>query len=82
MFCAERLTAAIDPPCQEGVTTPFGGDCQHDPVPNQPKTPTRTLRIPDELWDLAKAKARAQNTTISEKARELLTEWVYEDDED
>lgn len=34
-------------------------------MPNQPKTPARAVRVPDDLWDAAKAKADAEATTVS-----------------
>ena len=41
-------------------------------------TPHRPIRINDELWAKAQAKAKAENTTASEVIRKLLTEWVDE----
>lgn len=39
-------------------------------------TPHRPIRISDELWAKAQAKAAQEGTTASEKARELLAAWV------
>lgn len=35
------------------------------PPPNQPATPNRTVRIPDELWEPALAKAQEEGTTVT-----------------
>jgi antitoxin component of RelBE/YafQ-DinJ toxin-antitoxin module len=39
-------------------------------------TPLRALRIDDELWEAAQAKAEATETTVSGAVRELLTDWI------
>ena len=39
-------------------------------------TPHRPIRISDELWAKAQAKAAQEGITASEKVRRLLTEWV------
>lgn len=41
-------------------------------------TPHRPIRISDELWAKAQAKAAQEGTTASEVARRLLREWVEE----
>jgi len=33
-------------------------------MPNQPKTQTRSVRIPDELWDVISAIAVNTNTSL------------------
>ena len=46
-------------------------------MPNQPKTPTRTIRVRTSLWDDAKAKAYAEGRTITDvivRALENYTE--------
>lgn len=48
-------------------------------VPNQPKTPQRTIRVPDELWDAAKSKAEAQDETVSDVIRRALERYVHEE---
>ena len=35
-------------------------------VPNQPATPNRTIRVPDDVWEPAMAKAHAEGTTLTE----------------
>jgi hypothetical protein len=40
------------------------------------KTPGRNIRIGDELWDAAKAKAAANGDHLSDIVRELLTDYV------
>lgn len=45
-------------------------------VPNQPKTPQRAIRVPDDLWATAKAIAKARGETLSEVVREALVAYV------
>lgn len=35
-------------------------------MPNQPKTPRRTLRVPDDLWQAVKEKAKDRDETITD----------------
>lgn len=35
-------------------------------VPNQPKTPTHSVRVPQDLWDAVRAKAKRQGETITD----------------
>lgn len=35
-------------------------------MPNQPKTPRRTLRVPDELWLAVKRKAADNGETVTD----------------
>ena len=39
-------------------------------------TPLRNIRIEDELWEAAKAKAATQGRDVSAVMRELLARWV------
>jgi predicted DNA binding CopG/RHH family protein len=45
-------------------------------VPNQPKTPQRTVRISDELWSAAKAKAEERGDELSAVIRAALERYV------
>ena len=45
-------------------------------VPNQPKTPLRAVRVPDELWKAAQAVARGRGETLSEVIRDCLSAYV------
>lgn len=45
-------------------------------MPNQPKTPIRSVRIPDEEWHAAVAKARTEGTTVTEVVRDALRQFV------
>lgn len=40
------------------------------------KTPVRNLRVPDELWEPALAKAQAEGTTLTEVIKKYLTRYV------
>ncbi len=35
-------------------------------TPNQPKTPKRSVRVPDELWQAVKVKAKQRGETITD----------------
>lgn len=48
----------------------------HWVMPDQPKTPHRTVRIDDELWDAAKDKAKAEGVTVSDLVRDALRKAV------
>ena len=50
-------------------------------VPNQPKTPHRSVRVPDKVWDKAKQKATRQGETMSELIRRLLEDYASRKDE-
>jgi hypothetical protein len=39
-------------------------------------TTLRNVRIGDELWCAAQAKAEAEGSNVSEVVRELLSKWV------
>jgi len=39
-------------------------------------TTLRNVRVPDELWDAALARAEDEQTNVSEVVRQLLQEWV------
>lgn len=45
-------------------------------VPNQPKTPQRTVRVPDDVWAAAKAKAEERGDTLSDVIRRALQRYV------
>lgn len=35
-------------------------------VPNQPATPNRTIRVPDDVWEPAMEKAHAEGITLTD----------------
>ena len=45
-------------------------------MPNQPATPTRSIRIPDEIWESAVAKAHAEGTTVTEVVIKALERFL------
>lgn len=45
-------------------------------MPNAPKTPTRTIRVADELWSAVQKKAASQNVTITSVIIEALEAYV------
>jgi predicted transcriptional regulator len=45
-------------------------------VPNQPKTPTRTVRIDDELWQAAQSAAARNHESITDVIRKALRDYV------
>lgn len=34
-------------------------------IPNAPKTPTRTIRVPDDLWKAVQRKALSEGVTVT-----------------
>ena len=48
--------------------------------PNAPRTPHRTIRINNELWDAAKEKAARQGISVTDVLREALEKYVEEPD--
>lgn len=45
-------------------------------MPNAPKTPTRTVRVSDELWLAAKEKAGLEGRTLTDVVIEALRDYV------
>lgn len=43
------------------------------------KTPIRTVRIPDELWDRAQTKAAGRYETVADVIRRALLAYIEED---
>jgi LDH2 family malate/lactate/ureidoglycolate dehydrogenase len=44
--------------------------------PNQPATPTHSIRIPDEIWDAAVKKAADEGTTVTEVVLKALKRFL------
>jgi hypothetical protein len=47
-------------------------------MPNAPKTPTRTVRVPDSLWLAAQKEAAQQGITVTSVLIESLEKFVAE----
>ncbi len=47
-------------------------------MPNSPKTPTRTIRVPEDLWSAVKAKAASENRTVTDVIIRGLEAYVKE----
>lgn len=45
-------------------------------MPNQPKTPLRSVRVPDELWEAALRKAQDEGETVTDVIIRALTRYV------
>jgi plasmid stability protein len=45
-------------------------------MPNQPKTPLRAIRVPDDLWRAAQAKAAEHGESVSEVIRKCLRRYA------
>lgn len=45
-------------------------------MPNQPRTPARSVRIPDELWRAALHKAEERGESVSDVLRRALERYV------
>jgi hypothetical protein len=46
------------------------------PRPATGKTPNRNLRVPDQIWDAALAKARAEGRTLTEVIMTYLRRYI------
>ena len=47
-------------------------------MPNQPKTPLRSVRVPDQVWDKARDKCAKEGRTLTSVILEALS--AYADD--
>jgi len=45
-------------------------------MPNQPKTPTRAIRIEDGLWRKAQERAAERGETVSDAVRQFLERYT------
>lgn len=45
-------------------------------MPNQPATPNRTVRVPDELWEAAGRVAEDRGESLAEVIRRALERYV------
>ena len=45
-------------------------------MPNQPKTPARSVRVPQPLWDAAKESAEHNGETVTDVIVRSLSEYV------
>lgn len=43
---------------------------------NQPKTPNRVFRAPDEEWEAARERAQAEGRTLTDVLRQALREYA------
>lgn len=55
---------------------------QTDDVPNQPKTPQRSIRVDDELWFAALQAAHDRNESLSDVVRDALAVYVARHERD
>jgi hypothetical protein len=47
-------------------------------MPNAPKTPTRTIRVSNDLWNAVKDKAAIEERTVTEVIIEELKKYIGE----
>jgi hypothetical protein len=47
-------------------------------MPNAPKTPTRTIRVSNEIWNAVKDKAAIEERTVTEVIIEALKKYIEE----
>jgi predicted DNA binding CopG/RHH family protein len=45
-------------------------------MPNAPKTPTRTIRVPDDLWKAVQYKAAKDGVTVTSIIIEALEAYI------
>jgi predicted transcriptional regulator len=48
-------------------------------MPNAPKTPTRTIRVPDDLWKAVQKKAASEDRTVTSVIIEALESYLDKD---
>jgi hypothetical protein len=48
-------------------------------MPNQPKTPLRSVRVPDPLWDATKTEAAKRGETATDVVIRALTEYISDE---
>lgn len=48
-------------------------------MPNAPKTPTRTIRVSDELWTAVQQKAASEQVTVTSVIIKALEKYVEVD---
>lgn len=46
-------------------------------MPNAPKTPTRTIRVADDLWKAVQVKAAAERVTVTKIIVDALEDYIY-----
>lgn len=49
-------------------------------MPNAPKTPTRTIRVPDDLWLAVQKKAAKEDVTVTSVIIKALAAYIAEVD--
>lgn len=45
-------------------------------MPNAPKTPTRTIRVPDDLWLAVQKKAASEKVTVTSVILKALEDYL------
>lgn len=45
-------------------------------MPNKPATPLKNIRVPDDLWNSAKAVVKSEGCSLSEVIRQVLAAYV------
>lgn len=48
-------------------------------MPNSPKTPTRTIRVSDQLWTAVQKKAAAEKVTVTSVIIRALQNYIKEE---
>lgn len=61
LFDRSELDAALE----RLKDLPQGRGAVMTPMPNQPKTPMRSLRVPDDLWAASKRRAEERGETLT-----------------
>jgi hypothetical protein len=51
-------------------------------MPNQPKTPARAVRVPDDLWHAAKSATAANGETVTDVITRALRRYVAKQERD
>ena len=48
-------------------------------MPNQPKTPTHSVRVPQDVWDAAQERAKSRGETLTDAINRFLKRYGKED---
>ena len=46
-------------------------------MPNKPKTPTRTIRVAEDLWNAVKERAEIDGVTVTDVIITALKDYAY-----
>lgn len=72
---SHRATVVIMRPSDSGYTAGYTRSAKIEGMPNAPRTPHHTIRVPTEQWQRWVELAKEEGTTVSEVFRSLMAQW-------